>query len=401
LKVIVIGGGIIGLFISYYLAKKGVNVTVIDKNFKNKASIYNAGFISPTFAKAPRLNISRIFASALQRGPLRVSPIEMLKDPVWFINAAKSYKNADEIIKELVKISLELYREIVSKEKIYIDLIEGVLGIFKSYEEAELYYNKVKNDTTKILTAEELSELGYVGFGGGIYSKHDISINPMKLYNEIYNLTVRYGGKIIIDNIKNINESSDSCYVVLEKEGRLEADFVIISAGIWSKEICSNLGYKIPLKPARGIAVIFDTKGIELIKYPALLEDYGIGVSQHSRDIFRAAAFFEITYNPTWDSKNLDRLFNILRTHIKEFERCERCKPVEIGIGFRPCSTDLLPIIGKLPKYKRIYIATGHCRQGVSLAPVTAAIISSIILGERNLPVKSQIVERMSPVRFI
>jgi len=100
-----------------------------------------------------------------------------------------------------------------------------------------------------------------------------------------------------------------------------------------------------------------------------------------------------VSDNPTRDNKNLDRLLNILRTHIKEFDRCETRKPVEIGIRFRPCSTDLLPIIENLQSIS-VYIATSHCRYGVTLAPVTAAIISSIILGERNLPVKSQIVDK-------
>ncbi len=70
------------------------------------------------------------------------------------------------------------------------------------------------------------------------------------------------------------------------------------------------------------------------------------------------------------------------------------------GKRFRPCTPNMLPVVGELPGSKNIYLATGHCRLGVTLAPVTAELILSRLQGARSeLPV--DVVEIVSPRRFI
>jgi glycine/D-amino acid oxidase-like deaminating enzyme len=60
----------------------------------------------------------------------------------------------------------------------------------------------------------------------------------------------------------------------------------------------------------------------------------------------------------------------------------------------------MLPVVGELPGYRNIYLATGHCRLGVTLAPVTAELILSRLQGARSeLPV--DVMEIVSPGRFI
>jgi len=50
MKIVVIGGGVAGLFTSYYLTKNGHSVVVVDKDVdQDRTSIYNAGFITPSF----------------------------------------------------------------------------------------------------------------------------------------------------------------------------------------------------------------------------------------------------------------------------------------------------------------------------------------------------------------
>jgi len=54
---------------------------------------------------------------------------------------------------------------------------------------------------------------------------------------------------------------------------------------------------------------------------------------------------------------------------------------VEEGVGFRPCTPDQRPVIGVVPGYENAYIASGNCRLGVTLAPATASILRSMIVG--------------------
>jgi D-amino-acid dehydrogenase len=393
LKVIVIGGGIIGLFAGYYLAKRGVNIAIVDNGSKNKASIYNAGVITPTFAKAPKLTPMKIMQAIIDKGAIRVSILELLKDPRWFIKASLSYKKADPVIKLLMKISLDLYYNFFYTEKIDIDLNRGVLALFRSLEEAKKIAEQVGG---KLLDSQNLIELGFKGFEGGVYSENDIAINPEKLYVSLCDRMKEMGCNFIIEHAIKIREENNIVKVTLSKGENLVADYLIIAAGAWTTSLCKYLGYNIRLKPARGLIMLFKANGDRVIPVTSFLEDYGIMLSQHSHGLLRVASFFEISgFNTEWSIRRKNHIMTILRKHIDAF-KTKNLYLLKEGTGFRPCSIDLKPIIGKLPKHKRIYISTGHCRQGVSLAPVSGSIISSMILGEKP-PVEKNILESISP----
>ena len=59
----------------------------------------------------------------------------------------------------------------------------------------------------------------------------------------------------------------------------------------------------------------------------------------------------------------------------------EQTEPVELWRGFRPCSADGLPLIGRAGRYRNLTVATGHGMAGVSLAPITAALVTEIVAG--------------------
>jgi glycine oxidase len=64
--------------------------------------------------------------------------------------------------------------------------------------------------------------------------------------------------------------------------------------------------------------------------------------------------------------------------------------------GFRPCCEDMKPVIGKVPGQEHVYVAAGHFRKGILLAPATGKILADLITrGETDLPIKP-----LSPARF-
>ena len=64
--------------------------------------------------------------------------------------------------------------------------------------------------------------------------------------------------------------------------------------------------------------------------------------------------------------------------------------------GLRPGSPDDLPIMGRLPSRENVYVATGHFRNGILLAPITGKLMSQLILkGKTEMPL-----EPFSPARF-
>ena len=64
--------------------------------------------------------------------------------------------------------------------------------------------------------------------------------------------------------------------------------------------------------------------------------------------------------------------------------------------GLRPGSPDDLPILGRLPKRQNVYVATGHFRNGILLAPITGKLMTQLICGEKA----EMSLKPFSPARF-
>src|SRR5213594_332784 len=108
------------------------------------------------------------------------------------------------------------------------------------------------------------------------------------------------------------------------------------------------------------------------------------------------------TRNPTCERPRHDLrhrgkkkwLVDIVSRHVTDLSKL---RLVEEGIGFRPCTPDQFSVIGRVPYYENLYVASGNCRLGVTLAPASAYILRSIIRGEDCL---DEIKPLLSPERF-
>jgi len=66
-------------------------------------------------------------------------------------------------------------------------------------------------------------------------------------------------------------------------------------------------------------------------------------------------------------------------------------------MGYRPCTPDQYPIIGKVPGFQNVFVASGNCRLGVTLAPATAVILRAMINGKQPTEIDPSYVD---PARF-
>ena len=141
--------------------------------------------------------------------------------------------------------------------------------------------------------------------------------------------------------------------------------------------------------------MIFDTGGKTLVERPLLLEDYGIGVTQHNETTLRVTSFFEMVgFIKAYGPARRKWLFDIVRRHVVDLSAL---KQIDEGIGFRPCTPDQFPLVGAIPGYDNVFIASGNCRLGVTLAPATAFLIKSMLEGESYL---DELRPSLSPARF-
>ena len=193
----------------------------------------------------------------------------------------------------------------------------------------------------------------------------------------------------------NLTKESDS-KAQLKVEGEsVGADAIVIAAGARSRGLGRNLGYDPKILPARGMAMVFDTGGEKITDCPAFFVDEGISLGQHNVNTFRMTSFFELKgFDSEWGESRREWFLKSAKAHIPRFDKM---KLIEERTGFRPCTPDQIPIVGQIPGYSNAWVASGTCRDGVILAPITGRILASMLAGKclPDLPI-----QQISPARF-
>ncbi|MFN4046580.1 MAG: NAD(P)/FAD-dependent oxidoreductase, partial [Acidilobaceae archaeon] len=376
MDVIVVGGGVIGLFSAYYLARRGFNVSIVDAGYV-KASRFNAGFIVPSFALITKFTLSDVFKAIAGRGPIRVS----LPGPglTWLWRAYRSVGLTGFAVRELGYRSLELYSELFSRERLDVDVARGVLALFLKRSDAEAFSRKVKG---KLVEESELESLGYKGFEAGLLVEEEFALDPERLDDSMRGLLENYGVKFVDDRVLRVS-GEERVKLSLARTGALEADSVVLACGSWTRGLTKPLGYDPGVEPARGLVVKLKLRD-EIVEGPGLMEDYGVAVQQHpSTGTLRATGFFDLLgFNEIWAKSRVDWLLDKVRRHLARLGGVG-FREAELSTGFRPCTPTMTPVVGFIPGNRRIVVATGHCRLGVTLAPATGELVADLIEGSK------------------
>jgi D-amino-acid dehydrogenase len=380
MKIVIVGGGVTGLFCAHYLIRDNHQVSVVERSTTGSVtSIYNAGLLTPSLAPTPRMGLRKILSPYFGREQaVYISPMQILRNTRWFrIGVRKGLTGYEDKIVEMGRSSLKLYKEFFAEVGFRPDVIEGV---------AALHVNEVdarKTQTTQggtLLDAASINRMGYRGFGGGVLFEEEVSINPSKLYNSLWDTVFAHDSAELIvgDDVKLDSKHGNNAQVSVDGK-TISCDIIILTAGSWSRELCSQLRYDPQILPARGLVILFDTGGEEIVTTPVVLEDYGIGLAQHDSSTLRLTGFFEMVgFRKDFSEHRKKWVLDRFKKHVV---KSDRVRIAEEGVGFRPCTPDQLPVIGRVPGYQNIYVASGNCRLGVTLAPATANIIKTMISG--------------------
>ncbi len=383
------------MFLAYYLRKDGYEVRLIDKDpVGREASVYNAGLLTPSFAPTPQLSKLQLLSAVIgRRGPLYISPMQVITHLSWFrIASGKALTGFEESTMKIGKLSLRLYEEFFSTENIDPDLAKGVVGLYRTVEDAKAFSTRFGG---KLLEPAEISRMGYKGLEGGILVESEFSINPAKLFKQLRTRIQEMGVVITLDKEARLDDGARPRARYMLDGKVFEADSIIVSAGSWTRTLCNQVGFEPEILPASGLVMIYDTGGRRVIARPTLLEDYGIGIAQHDDHTLRVTSFFEMVgFKKHYGEGRKKWLVDIVSRHVTDLSKF---RLVEEGIGFRPCTPDQFSVIGRVPYYENLYVASGNCRLGVTLAPASAYILRSIIRGEDCL---DEIKPLLSPERF-
>ncbi len=400
-KVLIIGGGIMGLSSAYYLTKAGYEVTILDKgDLTDNCSYGNAGMIVPSHfvpLAAPGMIKQGVRWMFNNKSPFYVKPSlnpDLISWGIKFLKNANN-KHVEDSAKPLTELSLlskSLYKDLAKEPGFDFELTEnGILMFYKTEkageEEAHLAEQGRKLGLDmEVLTVAQCKALQpnlELDVLGAVHYRCDAHLYPQALMSALLRYLTAKGVNIVRNHeVTKIETSGPTILGVFTGSQKWEADSYIIAGGSWSPSIAKLVNIKAPLMPGKGYSFIVKEPE-KRMQIPALLAEARVAITPMNGSL-RYGGTMEL--DKINKRINMNRVRGIVESIPQYFPNLHPEIPAEkdIWFGFRPSSPDGLPYIGRSNKYNNLVVATGHGMMGLSLGPATGLLISEVIKGSKT-----------------
>ncbi len=347
-NILIIGGGIISLSIAIELKRQGAKVTVVSKDFMQAASHAAAGMLAPM---AEKLTSAAMF--------------------------------------DLCSRSRWLYPEWTQK-------LEGLTGVDTGYLSCGILapvYAQPKSfaetDNSVVWLDKQAIHLYQPGLSdrvmGGWWYPEDGQVDNRCLMRSLLQAAQTLGVEIKEGvAVKAIQQKQGRVNGVLTDTGQLEAEEYVLAAGSWSSQLLP-----LPVRPVKGqmLSLRMPQKPHQPFPLQRVLygEDIYLVPRQDGRLVI-GATVEEVEWTPFNTPKGVQSL---LDRATELYPAIADWQIEEFWWGFRPGTPDQLPILGR-SACDNLYLATGHYRNGILLAPVTASLLSDLILEQKSDPLLAE-----------
>ena len=413
-RVLVVGGGVIGVSCAYWLARRGAAVELLERGrIASGASFGNAGTIA---AGHPPLNrpgrVRQALLGMLDRGsPLYVPP---RWDPglwAWLWRFARHctrehVSRAMRVLAPLGHEALATFERLVVEESLdcgwtkegYYDVCRTSSGLRAAKQEAELIREHGYNP--EVLDGDELRRrepaLGPVTMGG-VHYPEAATVDPLRFTRALAARARERGVRIregaVVREVRVTWERAAG--VLLASGDMLHADAVVLATGPFDMHLYERLGSKLPVEPGKGYHrdVAVGEGGAPPLRITCVLHESSVFCTPMD-GVVRFAGTLEFSgHNEELVPKRLEQLTRSARRYMPALGDGP---PVSEWCGLRPMSADGLPIVGPLPDVHGVVAATGHGKLGLTLGPVTGRIVADHVLGGSEGPLYTE----LSPSRF-
>ena len=401
MKVIVLGGGVIGVTSAYYLAKAGHEVEVIERQpgVVLETSFANAGEISPGYASpwaGPGIPQKAIKWLMMRHPPLIVRPtldpymvrwvLQMLTNCTvsrYAINKARMVRVAE--------YSRDVMKALRADTAIqYDERTQGTLQLFRTQKQVDGAHKDIEVLDTYGVAYEVLDRAGCIAAEPGLANSPadiagglrlpgdetgDCHIFTMRLAEMAAALGVvfRYGV-----SIEGLEVSGGAVASIRTSMGPLTGDRYVLALGSFSPVLARQVGVDLPIYPVKGYSITAPITDASVAPVSTVLDEtYKIAVTRLG-DRIRVGGMAELSgytsHLPPRRRETLSHCVNEL------FPGAGDTVSASYWTGLRPMTPDGTPIIGA-SRLANLFINSGHGTLGWTMACGSARITADLVAG--------------------
>ncbi len=406
----IIGAGIIGITAAYRLRQAGFNVTLYDKDgisegcSKGNAGHFASEQVFPLAQKSLLPQVPKMLIDPL--GPFSVSLSYFPKALPWFIRFLnnmrnKLYNTNKKALKSLNSKAISSWESLLQETELtQLFHQQGSLLVFESPPEVDAIeiQTQYKNEgiNVELLNRAALDDLE-PGLAKNIkcalfFTDVAHTSCPISLSKALYSKAHELGVKFVQTEIQNIESIADKI-LLSTKEHTFQADKLLIATGAFSKQLCAQIGFKIPLDTERGYHLMVDT--LKQPKRPIVSFEKKF-IMTPMTDGLRLAGTVEFAgLKKPMNPKRSDVLLPSGSAIWPTITTTQSSEQEKRWMGFRPSLPDSKPVMGQSPKHKNIYFSFGHQHLGLTLAAISAELITQKISGKKtSISLKQYAIDR-------
>ncbi|SEJ45136.1 NAD(P)/FAD-dependent oxidoreductase [Paraburkholderia diazotrophica] len=390
---VVLGAGMVGVSVAVHLQQRGLSVALVDRKAPgNETSFGNAGLIQRegvypyAFPRDPAtlLRYARNRSLDVRYHPRAMPKLLPFLYRYWYHSRADRHAAIARSYSTLIEHCVSEHRALIAASGAQ-ELLRtgGWLKVFRSARKQDSELRQVERWSAEYGVAFEALDaarlrreepsLSHALLGALRYTDADSISDPNALVTAYARYFEQLGGRIFIGDAMTLEPH----WSVNTEAGRIDAHSAVVALGPWSDTVSARLGYRLPLAVKRGYHMHYSTVNGARLKQPVLDTEIGYMITPMARGIRLTTGAELATCDAPATPVQLDAIEPIARRTFPLGARLDE-RP---WLGRRPCTPDMMPIIGPAKRHKELWFAFGHAHHGLTLGPITGRLLAEMMVG--------------------
>lgn len=391
--VLVLGGGIVGVSTAVHLRQRGLSVALVDRQAPGRETSYgNAGLIQRegVYPYAFPRDVATLLRYARNRSPdVRYHPsalptIAPFLARYWFHSAPARHAAIARHYSTLIEHCVSEHRALVERAGARGWLRQGGwLKVFHhrpaweaAQREAERWQREYGVPFASLDAAQlqrDEPSLSPALVGALRYTASESVSDPGALVEAYAAYFQSLGGQVLVGDATTLAPQ----WTVKTGEGEIEGRHAVVAMGPWSDTVTRPLGYRFPLAVKRGYHMHYASQPGAKLNQPVLDAEHGFLITPMTRGV-RLTTGVELALRDSPRTPvQLDAVEPMARALYPLAQRVDDTP----WMGARPCTPDMMPVIGPAPRHRDLWFAFGHAHHGLTLGPITGRLIAEMITG--------------------
>lgn len=403
MSVLILGSGVIGTTMAYYLAREGIAVTVLDRQPAPalETSYGNAGEVSPGYSSpwaGPGVPMKAIQWLLMHHSPLVIKP---MMDPAmwrWGLSMLRNctearYKVNKARMVRLAEYSRDCMVSLRADSGIgYDERMQGTLQLFRTQKQLDGVGKDIEILKEYDVPYQVLDQAGYLQYEPALADVKEKFIGALRLpgdeTGDCFKFTQRlakmaeaHGAKFCFgENIQSLELRGQAITGVKTDKGLHQADQYVLALGSYSPMLLKPLGLDIPVYPVKGYSITVPiTNAAKAPESTIMDETHKVAVTRLG-DRIRVGGTAQLSGYDLALVESRRKTLEFVVTDL--FPEGGDVAKAEFWTGLRPMTPDGTPIIGETA-YSNLMLSTGHGTLGWTMAAGTGRVMADLVQGRQ------------------